>query len=74
MKKIGEIRQMPTPELLRLLEETRREVFNLRFQRETEQSEKPAQIRAARKVIARALTVLRQREIEAADRAPEVQP
>jgi len=66
MRKIGEIREMPDDEVLRLLEETQREVFNLRFQRETEQSERPAEIRAARKLIARIRTVMREREIAAA--------
>jgi len=63
MRKIGEIREMPDDEVQRLLEETQREVFNLRFQRETEQSERPAEIRAARKLIARIRTVMREREI-----------
>jgi len=65
MKKIGEVREMPTDELKKLLDETQREMFNLRFQRETEQSERPAEIRGARKLVARIMTVLRERELQA---------
>lgn len=62
--KIGEIREIPTPELIKRLDETQREIFNLRFQRETEQSRKPAEIRRARKLIARIKTVLTERELQ----------
>lgn len=64
MRKIAEIRELPTDELHKLLAETRRETFNLRFQRETEQSERPAEIRVARKLVARIQTLLRERELQ----------
>ena len=64
MKKIGEIREMPSDELHKLLAETEREIFNLRFQRETEQSERPAEIRTAKKLVARLKTVLRERDLQ----------
>lgn len=62
--KIGEIRELPTEEILRDLQEKRRALFNLRFQRETEQLERPAELRQTRKVIARMLTALQEREDE----------
>jgi large subunit ribosomal protein L29 len=67
MRKISELRELPNEELDKLLAETQREIFNLRFQRETEQTEKPAEIRAAKKVVAKILTVLRERELEQAE-------
>lgn len=67
MRKISELRELPNEELDKLLAETQREVFNLRFQRETEQTEKPAEIRAAKKVVAKILTVLHERELEQAE-------
>lgn len=63
MAKIDELREMPRDELQKLAEETKREMFNLRFQRETEQSERPAEIRAAKKLVARIHTVMREREL-----------
>lgn len=62
--KMGEIRELPTEEILRDLQEKRRALFNLRFQRETEQLERPAELRQARKDIARMLTALQEREDE----------
>jgi len=62
--KISEIRDLPSEEIITQLADTRRGLFNLRFQRESEQLEKPADIRKAKKDIARFLTVLRERESE----------
>jgi large subunit ribosomal protein L29 len=63
MKKITELRELTNEELNKILADTQREMFNLRFQRETEQTEKPAEVRKARKLVARIRTVLRQREL-----------
>lgn len=60
--KISEIRDLPSEEIEAQLAATRRELFNLRFQRETEQMEKTSELRKARRDIARCLTVLRERE------------
>jgi len=60
--KIGELREMSTEELQRELQETSRAIFNLRFQRETERLEKPAELRTARKTVARIRTLLRERK------------
>ena len=59
--KIHELREMPTEEMRRELRETTRAIFNLRFQRETEKLEKPAELRRAKKHVARILTLLRER-------------
>jgi len=59
--KIGEIREMSTAELHAELEQIRRHLFDLRAQAVTEKLENPYQLTAARKDIARVLTVLRQR-------------
>ena len=59
--KIAEIREFPTEEILRDLREKRRALFNLRFQRETEQLERPAELRRTKKDVARMLTVIRER-------------
>lgn len=68
-KKIIELRELPEEELRKLLDDTKKEMFNLRFQRETERTEKPAEIRAAKKLVARIHTVLKQRELEAVGNA-----
>lgn len=62
--KIAEIRELPSDEIHRELAEKRRALFNLRFQRETEQLERPAELRRLRKDIARILTALRERELK----------
>ncbi len=58
-----EIRELPTEEIRSGLVEKRRALFNLRFQRETEQLERPAELRKLKRDIARMLTVLREREM-----------
>ncbi len=60
-----ELRQKSEDELREELEGLRRELFNLRFQRETEQLDNTAQFTNNRKRIARILTVLRERELAA---------
>jgi large subunit ribosomal protein L29 len=54
-------------ELVDRLAESRREVFNLRFQLATGQLDNTARLGVVRKDIARVMTVLRDREIAAAD-------
>ena len=59
--KISEIRETKTAELYAELENIRRHLFDLRAQAVTEKLENPYQLTAARKDVARILTVLRQR-------------
>ena len=68
--KIAEIRELPNEEINRELSEKRRALFNLRFQRETEQLERPAELHKLKKDIARLLTVLRERELAEGVGAP----
>ena len=54
--KNAEIRELTQDELVRALDDTRREVFNLRMQLQTGQLEDTARIRHARREVARLLT------------------
>lgn len=56
--KAHELRQKSTEELNKLLEEYRRELFNLRIQKKTGQIEKIGRIRVVKKEIARLLTII----------------
>ena len=72
--KPGEIRNMDDDELERRLAESKQELFNLRFQHVTGQQENYSRLGKVRKDVARIKTVLREREITAAEAAQEMQP
>jgi large subunit ribosomal protein L29 len=57
-----EIRQLNDQELQKELEDSRKELLNLRFRVATKQLANTAQIRTARKNIARLITVVRERQ------------
>ena len=59
-----EARELDVEELEERLAETRRELFNLRFQHATGQLENTGQVREVRRNIARLLTVLNQKQRE----------
>jgi large subunit ribosomal protein L29 len=61
--KTDELRELPVSEVRRHLEETREELFNLRFQGATGQLENYKRLGLMRREIARTLTVLREREL-----------
>ena len=63
---VKEIRDKSNDELLKTLDEFKKELFDLRFQRATGSIDNPMRIRKLRKSIARILTVLKERESEAA--------
>jgi large subunit ribosomal protein L29 len=63
--KVREIRDLGEPELMEKLESLKEELFNLRFQLATGQLDNPMRIKDARHEVARILTVLRERDIEA---------
>ena len=65
--KASEIRELTADELERKLDETRQELFNLRFQHVTGQLDNSARLGQLRKDIARVNTELREREIAAAE-------
>lgn len=61
--KAAEFRNLTTAEIEQKINGFKEELFNLRFQLATGQLDNPAQIRELRKKIARAKTVLREREL-----------
>ena len=67
MATAAEISEYDTEELERQLGETRRELFNLRFQLATGQLDNYSRISQVRKDVARMLTELRNREIAEAE-------
>ena len=63
---VKEIRDKSNDELLKTLDEFKKELFDLRSQRATGSIDNPMRIRELRKSIARILTVLKERESEEA--------
>ncbi|AMA74418.1 MULTISPECIES: 50S ribosomal protein L29 [Aneurinibacillus] len=61
--KANEIRNLTTAEIEQKLTSLKEELFNLRFQLATGQLDNTARIRQVRKDIARAKTILREREL-----------
>jgi len=64
----SDLRELPEKELLEHIATGRKEVFGLRFQHATGELENTAGLRTAKRELARALTVARQREIDIPDR------
>jgi large subunit ribosomal protein L29 len=62
-KKNDEFKEMPVSELTERLENTREELFNMRFQLATGQLDNYRRVRWLRRDIARVKTVLREREL-----------
>jgi large subunit ribosomal protein L29 len=61
--KASEFRNLTTAEIEQKIASYKEELFNLRFQLATGQLDNPVQISKVRKDIARAKTVLREREL-----------
>ena len=59
---VKEVRDMSNDDLLKSLDESKKELFNLRFEKATGSIENPMRIRELRKSIARIKTVLKERE------------
>jgi large subunit ribosomal protein L29 len=66
-KQARELRELTDVELEHRLEEAKEELFNLRFQNATGQLDSTARLRQVRKDVARIETLLREREITAAE-------
>ncbi|MDI3269426.1 MAG: 50S ribosomal protein L29 [Bacillota bacterium] len=66
--KAEELRELTDDELGRKIRDLKAELFNLRFQKTTGQLENPMRLREVRRDIARALTVQRQRQLQASGR------
>ena len=61
--KVKEIRELTTEELNTKIKETKKELFNLRFQQATGSLDKPSKIRELRHLVARCKTIVREREL-----------
>jgi large subunit ribosomal protein L29 len=68
-QRAAELRESPDDELLTQLVEAKTELFNLRFQLVTGQLDNYARVGQVKKDIARINTILRDREITAAEAA-----
>jgi large subunit ribosomal protein L29 len=66
MTRVAEFRDLGDQELIERLESNKEELFNLRFQLATGQLDNPMHIKQIRHDVARILTVLRERRIDAA--------
>jgi large subunit ribosomal protein L29 len=64
----AELRELPDDELQQRYEESKEELFNLRFQVVTGQLDDPHRLSKVKREIARVLTIMREREIAASRR------
>ena len=62
--KAVEVHNFDDTQLVEFVADARQEIFNLRFQHATGQLENTARLRAAKKELARGLTVARQRNLD----------
>lgn len=69
--KTAELRSLNDASLVAKLVEAREELFNLRFQIATAQSDKSARLGELRREVARIETLIREREIAAAEAVEE---
>ena len=70
-ERVAEMRLLGDQELVERLSESRRELFNLRFQLATGQLDNSARLGEVRRDIARLATFVREREIAAAEAMEE---
>jgi len=64
--KKGALREMTTPELTKLIDDAKKELFELRVKIKMASHPQVSQVRDAKKTIARILTILHEREKETA--------
>ena len=62
--KSTQVHDLDDPQLVEFVDDSRKELFNLRFQHATGQLENTARLREAKSDLARGLTVSRQRGLE----------
>ena len=62
--KMADIRKLTTEELNKRVEETKKELFNLKFASATGNLEKPHRIKELRHDVAKIKTVIRERELD----------
>lgn len=65
--KASELKNLSTQELAAKEKELKEELFNLRFQLATGQLTNPQRIRECKKDVARVKTIIRERELKAAE-------
>jgi large subunit ribosomal protein L29 len=63
-EKTAELRELPDEELVARIESAKEELFNLRFQLATGQLDNTSRLKELKRDVARAATLLREREIE----------
>lgn len=68
---VAELRNLDDATLTERLVEAKEELFNLRFQHATGQLDNTARLAQVRREVARLATLIREREIEAAEAAQE---
>lgn len=71
-RRTAQFRELSDGELASRLAEARQELFNLRFQHATGQLDNTARLGQVRREIARILTLIREREIAAAEGMAQV--
>ena len=59
-----ELRKLSNEQLVKKIEESKEELFNLRLSQASGSLEKPSRIRELRKLVARMKTVMKERELE----------
>lgn len=64
-KKVEELRNLTKEELLARLKDLKESLFSLKIQHSREQLQNTAQLRKTRREIARVLTILREKELQA---------
>ena len=62
--KAGEVHDLEDAQLVEFADNSRKELFNLRFQHATGQLENTARLKQAKKDLARGLTIARQRGVD----------
>ena len=62
---INKIRELNDTELIKKLEDLKKELFNLRFQHAINQLENPMRLKAVKKEIAIVKTIMRENELKA---------
>jgi len=67
-REITELKELDLPALVQELKDTKHEALNLRFRNATGQLDNTAEIRKARRQIARINTLIREREIAEAEK------
>jgi large subunit ribosomal protein L29 len=62
--KVKEIRELAQEDLRNKIDDTRKQILEMRFQLATRKLDSPAKLRTARKTLARLLTIRGQQEIK----------